>query len=52
MRGLDDGLVFLGQNHHLGPENFLFLKVTKLPYHLVTPSPFQPYSVTKLKLMW
>jgi hypothetical protein len=32
-------LVFLGQNHHLGPENFLFLEVTKLPYHLLTPSP-------------
>ena len=33
-QGLDDGLVFLGQNYHLGPENILFLKVTKLPYHL------------------
>ncbi len=47
------GLVFLGQNHHLGPEFFLFFKVTKLPYHLVAPSPFQLYRrVTELPDFW
>jgi hypothetical protein len=42
-------LVFLGQNHHLGPENFWFFKVTKLPYRPVTPSLFRLYRrVTEL----
>jgi hypothetical protein len=53
IQGLDDGLVFLGQNHHLGPKIFLFFKVTKLPYHLVTSSPFRLYrKVTELLDFW